>query len=140
LTTKGDIIDRITVEQSRQPLDIGGIDHYHKRLLASKKALAWLKQHGIDNPEIVNRFKIGYSDGSLVDKTGTVQRTQLQAVGLLTDDDREQFSGCLVIPAFNDSKPLMLYGLDISTGSVSTIGSIEGRPARYIQLQGNKSL
>jgi hypothetical protein len=112
----GDIIDRIAGEQSRQPLDIMAVvDHFHKRLLASKKALAWLKQHGIDTPEIVNRFKIGYSDGSLVDKSGTVQRTQLQAVGLLTEDDREQFSGCLVIPAFNDSKPLMLYGLDIST-------------------------
>jgi DNA primase len=115
--TQGDIIDRITVEQSRQPLDIDAIiDHYHTRLLSSDTAMDWLKAHGIDNPDLVIRFKIGYCDGTLSGKTGSVQRSQLQAAGLLTDDDRESFSGCMVIPAFNDSKPLTLHGLDIQAG------------------------
>jgi DNA primase len=125
---EGDIIDRIAGEQSRQPLDIQAvIDHYHKRLYASKEAATYLRQQGIDAPALVSRFQLGYSDGSITDKTGSVQQAQLQSAGLLTDHGVESLSGCLVIPAFNDSKPLALYGLDMQTGKFRTPVSFKDR-------------
>ena len=126
--SEGDIIDRIAGEQSKQPLDINAvIDHYHKRLYTNKEAQKYLKQQGIDSPDLVSRFKIGYSDNSITDKTGSVQQAQLQTAGLLTENGTESFVGCLVIPAFNDSKPLALYGLDVQTGEFRTPVSFKNK-------------
>jgi hypothetical protein len=37
------------------------IDHYHSRLLDSPEAQAWLVSRGLNHPELVSHFKLGFA-------------------------------------------------------------------------------
>ena len=66
------------------------IDFYHQTLLQSPEALAYLQRRGIDSPEAVTTFKLGFANRTLgyrlPEKTrvqGAVLRGQLQRIGVL---------------------------------------------------------
>src|SRR5580700_8260304 len=64
------------------------IDFYHQTLLQSPEALAYLQRRGIDSPEAITTFRLGFANRTLgyrlPEKTrvqGAVLRGQLQRIG-----------------------------------------------------------
>ena len=83
------------------------IDFYHTTLKASPEALEYLERRGLGNPELIERFRLGYANRTLAYrlapkqyKAGAEMRTALQRVGILRDSGHEHFNGSIVVPLF----------------------------------------
>jgi DNA primase catalytic core len=83
------------------------IDFYHTTLKASPEALEYLDRRGLGNPELIERFRLGYANRTLAYrlapkqyKAGAEMRTALQRVGILRDSGHEHFNGSIVVPLF----------------------------------------
>lgn len=86
------------------------IGYYHQTLKQSPEALAYLQARGLDHPELIERFKLGYANRTLglrlPEKTraaGAEVRARLQKVGLYRDSGHEHFNGSLVVPVMDGS-------------------------------------
>ena len=84
------------------------IDYYHETLKQSPEALAYLKARGLDHPELIERFKLGYANRTLGLRlpeknrvAGAEIRTRLQTLGLYRDTGREHFNGSLIVPVID---------------------------------------
>jgi DNA primase len=84
------------------------IDYYHETLKQSPEALAYLKARGLDHPELIERFKLGYANRTLGLRlpeknrvAGSSIRTRLQTLGLYRDTGREHFNGSLIVPVID---------------------------------------
>uniref|UniRef100_UPI001E564EF6 CHC2 zinc finger domain-containing protein n=2 Tax=Photorhabdus TaxID=29487 RepID=UPI001E564EF6 len=107
------------------------IDFYHQNLLASPEAKAWLARRGLNHPELVSHFKLGYaghhgiggSAGLLPSKSsqeGQQLRDKLSGLGVLrTTTRQDHFRGCVVVPVIgwaesasvaSRGRVLQLYG------------------------------
>lgn len=94
------------------------IDYYHQTLKQSHVALDYLRVRGLENPEFIDYFKIGYADRSLAyrlpfknRKTGLTLRTQLQRIGILRESGHEHFNGSLVMPILDANENVVeVYG------------------------------
>jgi DNA primase len=94
------------------------IEFYHETLKGSTEAQEYLTSRGLDNPELINHFKLGYANRSLGPtlpeknrKAGAEIRSQLQRIGLYRDSGHEHFNGSLVIPVINESGDIAeVYG------------------------------
>jgi DNA primase catalytic core len=85
------------------------IDFYHTTLKASPEALEYLERRGLGNPELIERFRLGYANRTLAYrlapkqyKAGAEMRTALQRVGILRDSGHEHFNGSIVVPLFGN--------------------------------------
>ncbi len=100
------------------------IDYYHETLKQSPEALAYLKSRGLDHPELVDRFKLGFANRTLGIRlpaknrvAGELIRTQLQKIGLLRDSGHEHFNGSLVVPVLDEAGNVTeVYGRKITDG------------------------
>ena len=99
------------------------VQYYHRRLKESPAALAYLKERGIDNPEAIEHFQIGYADRTLglrlppkALKAGTEIRARLETLGVFRKKTgHEHFNGCLVFPVFSAAGEVTeIYGRRIS--------------------------
>ena len=98
-------------------LDVAA-DYYHKRLYATRRATAYLQERGITDSRLHSQFRIGYCDGTMVEKTSARQLADLKALGLVKKSGREHFSGCLVFPILDHAgKVVHMYGRSISKTS-----------------------
>ena len=87
------------------------ITHYHDTLLSSKKAQDYLRKRGLWDEALVSGFKIGYADGSLITRLGkSPLKKELQRLGIITESNREQMRGCLVVPIYDGAQAVNLYG------------------------------
>jgi len=84
------------------------VDYYHQTLLASPEALAYLAARGLDHPELITRFKLGYANRTLglrlpvkQNMTGEAIRTRLQKIGIYRESGHEHFNGSLIVPVFD---------------------------------------
>jgi DNA primase len=84
------------------------IDYYHETLKQSPEALAYLQSRGLDHPELIERFKLGYANRTLGLRlpeknriAGSSIRTRLQTLGLYRDTGREHFNGSLIVPVID---------------------------------------
>ena len=84
------------------------IDFYHQALKQSPEALDYLKRRGLDDPTLIETFKLGYANRTLgptlpekTRKAGSEIRGQLQRIGLYRDSGHEHFNGSLVIPVID---------------------------------------
>lgn len=99
----------------------GVVDYYHATLKQSPEALAYLAKRGLDHPEVVNHFRLGFANRTLgyrlpdmQVKAGAAQRGALQRVGIYRDSGHEHFNGSLVVPVFDGSGNVTeLYGRKI---------------------------
>ncbi|MCC6233935.1 MAG: toprim domain-containing protein [Verrucomicrobiales bacterium] len=100
--------------------------YYHERFQASPVAREYLAGRGLDDPETIERFQIGFADRSLGLRLpyrnrdeGERLRLRLQQLGLWRESGHEHFNGCIVI-AFHDAdgKPVSLYGRRVTPGTV----------------------
>ena len=81
------------------------IGYYHDTLKQSPEALAYLKARGLDHPEAIDRFKLGFANRTLGlrlpesnRKAGAELRGALQRIGIVRESGHEHFNGSLVIP------------------------------------------
>jgi len=111
----------ISLETADHELMLQVVDYYHEALKASPEAIAYLEKRGINNPEVITRFKLGFSNRTFglnlpvkQVKSGLEIRTQLQKLGLYRDSGHEHFSGSVVFPIFDKSGNVSeIYGRKI---------------------------
>jgi len=84
------------------------VDFYHRILQNHDGAQAYLAKRGINHPEAIDRFQIGFADRALALtlpakrlKTGVQIRTRLEQVGILRNSGHGQFNGSVVFPVFD---------------------------------------
>jgi DNA primase len=86
------------------------VDYYHETLKQSPEALAYLKARGIDHPEAIEHFKLGYANRTLGYglpgkqwKAGGEIRGRLENLGIYRESGHEHFNGSLVIPVLDEA-------------------------------------
>jgi len=100
------------------------VDYYHATLKQSPEALGYLEQRGLVHGELVEHFKLGFSNRTLgyrlpkkALKSGEAIRGQLQRLGLLRESGHEHFTGSLVVPIFDARGAVTeMYGRKITPG------------------------
>ncbi len=100
------------------------LDYYHETLLASPEALKYLAARGLDHPEMIKRFRLGFANRTLGyrlpeknRKAGAEIRGRLQRLGVLRGSGHEHFNGSIVIPVFDRQGAVReIYGRKISSG------------------------
>ena len=100
-------------------------DYYHERLTQSKAALDYLASRGLDDDELVRRFRVGFADRTLGlrlpdrnRKEGAELRSRLQELGVFRKDSgHEHFNGSVVFPIVNGNDHVAeIYGRKITKG------------------------
>jgi DNA primase len=95
---------------------------YHAALTESPEALGYLKSRGLEHPELIERFKLGYANRTLAyrlphknRKAGAELRGELTEIGVLRQaSGHEHLRGSLVIPLFDaGGRVVQLYGRKI---------------------------
>lgn len=96
------------------------IAFYHATLKQSPEAQDYLKQRGLDDAQLIDHFKLGFSNRTLglhlPEKNrvaGAKLRGLLQDIGIYRDSGHEHFNGSLVIPVINDHTITDVYGRKI---------------------------
>ena len=125
----------LPVRQTLTDLDDDGqallsqvVNWYHQNLLNSPDALVWLEKRGLNHPELVGHFKLGFAGAhgvagalpSPYSKDGKALRSRLKQLGVIRDSNRQDhFRGCLVVPVVGGAESydpasrgrvLQLYG------------------------------
>jgi DNA primase catalytic core len=118
---------RSTVPRLPSPLPIGAderellervVGFYAQTLKESPEALAVLERRGLDDPGLIEEFRLGYANRTLGyrlpaknRKPGAELRGKLQALGVFRATGHEHLSGSLVIPVGDvNGEVVQLYG------------------------------
>jgi DNA primase catalytic core len=96
--------------------------YYHETLKQSPEALAYLKARGLDHPELVETFRLGFANRTLglrlpekTRKEGKLIRERLERLGLYRESGHEHFNGSLVVPVMDGAGNVTeLYGRKIT--------------------------
>ena len=113
------------------------VSFYHNALRQSPAAQKYLAQRGLNNPELIDRFQLGFSNRTLSTilpktrtKAGTAVRDKLTRIGVLLPSGHERMLGAVVVPLFNTvGEPVQLYGRKIryDTGTHNNLpGPLQG--------------
>ncbi|MFA1028498.1 DnaG primase-like protein [Pseudomonas syringae pv. helianthi] len=80
-------------------------EFYHANFKQSPEALAYLESRGLNHPELIEHFQLGYANKTLTyrlpaghTQTGRQVRQHLQDLGVLRSTGHEHLNGCLVVP------------------------------------------
>jgi len=100
------------------------IDYYHATLKESPEALKYLQGRGLDHPEMIAHFRLGFSNRTLGyrlpernRKSGAELRGRLQRLGILRESGHEHFTGSVVIPVIDpEGNVTEIYGRKITAG------------------------
>jgi DNA primase len=98
--------------------------YYAQTLKQSPEALAYLQARGLNHPELVEHFKLGYANRTLGlrlpeknRKAGAEIRSRLEKVGVYRESGHEHFNGSLVVPIMDaDGNVSEMYGRKITDG------------------------
>ncbi len=97
------------------------ITYYHEALKTAPEALEYLEQRGLNSPELINTFKLGYANRTLGyrlpaknRKAGSEIRGQLQEIGIIRKSGHEHFNGSIVVPVQDEKQQITeVYGRKI---------------------------
>jgi DNA primase catalytic core len=97
------------------------VDYYHRTLKASPEALDYLAARGLTNPELIERFRLGYANRTLglrlpdkARKAGAQVRARLERLGVYRASGHEHLNGSLVVPILDEGGAVSgLYGRKI---------------------------
>jgi len=97
-------------------------DYYHERLKQSPDAQAYLKQRGLGDAQMLERFRVGFADQSLGyrvptkdESVGRQMRSRLRQLGVFATSGHEHFRGAVVFPIFDAHERVVgAYGRRIS--------------------------
>lgn len=99
----------VTREADDQALLNQVIAYYHETLKQSPEALAYLQARGLDHPEAITTFRLGFANRTLGLRlpeknrvAGAELRTRLQQIGIYRASGHEHFNGSLVIPVLDE--------------------------------------
>lgn len=86
---------------------------YHQSFCEDNGASEYLKSQGVADNGIFRDFRIGFSNGTLLNtipEEGEIPEL-LKQIGILNDKGQEVFYGCVVFPVFNDNSDCVdIYG------------------------------
>jgi len=94
------------------------VGYYHETLKQSPEALDYLKCRGLDHPELIDAFKLGYANRSLGLRlpeknrvAGAEIRGRLQHLGIYRESGHEHFNGSLIVPILDEAGHVVeVYG------------------------------
>lgn len=94
------------------------IDYYHDTLKQAPEAQDYLRSRGLDHPELIERFELGFANRTLGyrlpeknRKAGAELRGKLQKIGILRQSGHEHFNGSLVVPVMDENGTITeVYG------------------------------
>jgi DNA primase catalytic core len=85
------------------------LSFYHQTLKDSQEAQEYLMERGLNDPELISTFKLGYANRTLGyylpqknRQAGVELRGKLQEIGILRDSGHEHFNGSIVVPIFDE--------------------------------------
>jgi len=93
---------------------------YHKRFWETAEPQSYLKSRGLEERDLWQAFRVGYCDGSLAANLPTEGPTfdALRQLGVLNEEGKEHFRGCLVVPLTHPDKGVVgFYGRRLSSES-----------------------
>jgi len=102
------------------------IEHYHQQLQNHSAARQYLANRGLDSDELINQFKLGFSDrkvglesilSSRPSKVGKAERQALKDIGIKLDSGVERFGGSIVVPVI---MPMDGRNVEAPGGNAST--------------------
>ena len=120
------------------------VDYYHATLKASPEALAYLTARGLDHPEVIDAFRLGYANRTLGYqlpikqlKAGAEIRGALQRIGVLRESGHEHFNGSLVVPVVTPAGEIAeVYGKRAPYRNLTAwVGRLHARPAWRVALE-----
>lgn len=93
-------------------------DFYHQTLLEAPEALEYLDKRGLNDSDLIARFRLGYANRTLGYrlppknvKAGKEMRGTLQDLGVLRKSGHEHLTGSLVVPILDEGgQVVQLYG------------------------------
>jgi len=89
-------------------------DYYYKKLIENKPALNYLKTRGIKTHSLIKRFKIGFCDGTILNKISDTDKKKLFSLGIFNKNNNEHFLNCITFPLLGDNKNTVgIYGRSI---------------------------
>ncbi len=98
----------ITAMADEQQLLKTVFGHYGQSLKHSDAGLAYLEKRGLKDPALIEYFKLGLADQSLMrrlpsrdTKDGIAVRDQLKGLGVIRSSGHEYFKGSLVVPVLD---------------------------------------
>ncbi|OMI15280.1 DNA primase [Leptospira weilii serovar Heyan] len=105
--------------------------YYQETLTKNKEAKEYLKNRGVYDREALEKFQVGYVDGSMVGqvlprwdrKEGREARRVLREYGLARESKGyERFYKYIIFPLLDENgKPVGVYGRNISSGGSTTV-------------------
>jgi DNA primase catalytic core len=114
----GEPVKRTTVRTLPPPVSLDAddrallvqvVDYYRQTLKQSPEALAYLQARGLNHPELVDHFQLGYANRTLglrlADKRrveGAQMRARLERLGVYRASGHEHFAGSLVVPVLDE--------------------------------------
>jgi DNA primase catalytic core len=99
------------------------VDYYHRTLKQSPEALRYLESRGLNHPEMIDHFKLGFANRTLGyrlpdknRKAGAEMRGRLERLGIFrAETGHEHFNGSIVIPVFDRTGSVVeMYGRKIT--------------------------
>lgn len=98
------------------------IDYYHDTLKRHPEGLDYLKRRGIDHPDAIATFRLGFANRTLgltlpvkQVKDGAAIRSQLERIGLYRSSGHEHLNGSIVVPVFDAAgRVLQAYGRKVN--------------------------
>ena len=85
------------------------VGYYHETLKQAPEAMAYLKARGLEHPELIARFRLGYANRTLGlrlpeknRKAGAEMRGRLEAIGVYRESGHEHFAGSLIVPVLDE--------------------------------------
>lgn len=95
---------------------------YEATLRESPEGHEFLKRRGLEHPEVVERFRLGFSNRTLgyrlprTTNAGVETRKRLEGLGVMRGSGHEHMTGSLVIPLFDEAgRVVQLYGRKVGT-------------------------
>jgi hypothetical protein len=90
------------------------VDVFRRALANHPEAREWLASKGVADAAILDRFSVGWAEGTLATMARGEVAERLRALGLLDQHGRDRFRGCVTIPVFEAGQVVQLaaYGFD----------------------------
>lgn len=113
------------------------ITFYQQTLAQSPEALAYLAQRGLNDPALIEQFRLGFANRTLAHQLlnknrqgGAELRGQLQAIGILRKTGHEHFNGSIVVPVINEQ------GLITEVYGRKVVQNLRKGTAKHLYLPG----
>jgi DNA primase len=112
----------VTLDADDRALLLQVVDYYTLSLKQSPEALAYLQSRGLNHPELIEHFKLGFANRTLglrlPDKRrleGAQIRARLERLGVYRESGHEHFNGSLVVPVLDEHGQVReLYGRKVA--------------------------